>query len=38
LAETAADPAAEIERALRNDRVAADLTVAAGKWRDGALR
>ncbi|MDT4996338.1 MAG: hypothetical protein QOD45_406 [Pseudonocardiales bacterium] len=38
LAETAADPAGEIERALRNDRVAADLTVAAGKWRDGALR
>jgi hypothetical protein len=37
LAETAADSAAEIERALRNDRAAADLTVAAGKWRDGAL-
>jgi hypothetical protein len=37
LAETAADAAAEIDRALRNDRAAADLTVAAGKWRDGAL-
>lgn len=38
LAETAPDAAAEIERALRNDRAAADLTVAAGKWRDGTLR
>jgi hypothetical protein len=38
LAESAADAAAEIVRASRNDRAAADLTVAAGKWRAGALR
>jgi hypothetical protein len=38
LAETAADAAAEKVRASRNDRAAADLTVAAGKWRAGALR
>jgi hypothetical protein len=38
LADSGDDAAAEIERALRNDRAAAELTVAAGKWRDGVLR
>ena len=31
------DSCAELERASRNDRVAADLTVAAARWRAGTL-
>ncbi len=37
LAAPGADGEAEIERAARNERVAADLTAAAARWRAGSL-
>jgi hypothetical protein len=37
LAAPGADGEAEIERAVRNERVAADLTAAAARWRAGSL-
>jgi hypothetical protein len=37
LADGGSDPAGELDRANRNDRVAADLTSAALRWRAGTL-